>query len=178
MKTGGRPLKAKLEHWFGPDYTPATMSVYVEDGGFRPFETIIKTKGFSDSIGIRNTSPGEYPLTACVDPGVKDAAYEALYESPGGRLVQGAGTVVSFPFPAGATDRVQVMLKTDGRNMKARVELMQGPNNDKQIIEYYASDGKKTPLYLVIETPGNGNVVRIINQNTVEFPFKALVEPL
>ena len=61
--------------------------------------------------------------------------------------------------------------------MKAKIELTQGPNQPKQMIEVYASVGGKNPFYAVIETPGAGSTVRIVNQNSVEFPLDAWVLP-
>ena len=58
-----------------------------------------------------------------------------------------------------------------------RGRVTQGPNQVKQLIELYASVGKKNPFYTVIQTPGSTSTLRVINQNTVEFPFKAWVLP-
>ena len=178
MATEGRPLNANLELWQGPDYTPSSMKVYIEDGNLRPLNAIILTPQASNTIAIYNTGNLEFPFFASVeekiDPGLA-AASNNPYDWSSPTTVQG-GALKTFPFDP-AVQSVQVMLNTDGRNLKARIELMQGPNNDKQIIEFYSSDGMKRPIYLVIETPGTGNVVRVINQNTVEFPFTAYVGP-
>ena len=61
--------------------------------------------------------------------------------------------------------------------MKAKIELTQGPNQVKQVIELYASVGYKNPFYAVIATPGAVSTVRVINENTVEFPLDAWVLP-
>jgi hypothetical protein len=176
MKTDGRPLNALFELWNGPDYTPAKMQVYIEDGLLCPFNAVMATPGGSNTIAIRNTNSIEFPLDACLGADLDGTAAKSMAEKMTPKLCQG-GSVSSFPFDP-EVERVQVLLKTDGRNIKARVELMQGPNNDKQVYEYYASNGKKHPFFVIIESPGVGNVVRITNENTVEFPFYAVVEAL
>ena len=156
------------------------MGVYVEDASVRPFNAIIATPRGSNAIAIRNTSPLEFPLTAGVEPAENDGGLWDFDYSPadrmGMRTVQG-GAVYTMPFSPGV-ESVQVMLKTDGRPLNARVELLQGPNNNKQVIELYSEDGLERPFLGVMDTPGTGNVVRIVNTATMEFPLYAIMEPL
>jgi len=177
LKTDGRPLNADVELWQGPDNAPQKMSVYLEDGSLRPFRCEIESPGSSNSVSIRNTAEMEFPLIAGLDVEVnKNAVGGAAVLMPKAehRTVQG-GAVYTIPFSP-TVKSVQVLLQTDGRPMNARIELLQGPNNTKQIMEIYTEDGKTRPFFVIIDTPGTGNVVRIVNTNTIEYPLTAAVE--
>jgi len=178
LKTEGRPLNSNVELWQGPDNTPQRINVYIEDADLRPFRAVIETPGGSNAICIRNTGNMEFPLAACVDGDTEDIATspaDILGSTSRGRIVQG-GAVHTTPFNANVQS-VQILLKSDGRPMNARIELLQGPNNNKQVMEVYLEDGQMRPFFAVIETPGSGNVVRIVNTSTMEYPLNAIVEP-
>merc|ERR1712125_178376 len=117
--------------------------------------------------------PDNTPLTACVT--AEDVPIPADVEREASMIIRG-GALRTYPFDP-AVNTVRVLLKTDGRPLNARIELLQGPNNNKQVVELYTEDGFDRPFFMEIETPGSGNVVRIVNTAPVEFPLTAWVEP-
>ena len=186
LSTLGRPLNSKVELWHGPDHTPQRMEIYLEDGGLRPFRAILECPGSSssNSVAIRNTGQMEFPLTAGLEVdtslehyGPNNAPANILMDHTDSsfRPIQG-GAVFTTPF-APDVSSVQIALCSDGRPIHARVELLQGPNNNKQVMEVYTEDGNERPFYMIVETPGEGNVVRVVNTATVEFPLMAAIEP-
>lgn len=177
LKSSGRPLDANIELWHTPAYIPSKFSCYTEDAKLRPIHAVIETPKHPKTVAVYNTGSGEFPFEACVaDTGLGKAAYAlADYESS---LVQG-GQIVSYNF-GGEVESIAVLLSSADvgeRNMKAKIELTSGPNQVKQYFEIYCSSGYKNPFYAVIQTPDQVSTIRIINQNTVEFPFEALVVP-
>jgi hypothetical protein len=173
LSTEGRPLDADIELWHGPDNTPCKMRVYVENGLLRPFSAVIETPRGPNTVAIRNIGQIEFPIAADVVADIVDnPSADCLASS---MTVQG-GALRTYPFNP-TVDSVQVLLKTDGRPLNARIELLQGPNNNKQVIELYTEDGCDRPFFCVLETPGSGNVVRVVNTAPVEFPMTAGVVP-
>jgi len=173
LKTEGRPMDADIELWQGPDNTPCKMRVYVENGAIRPFSAVVETPRGPNTIAVRNIGQIEFPLTACVT--AEDVPIPADVEREASMIIQG-GALRTYPFDP-AVNTVRVLLKTDGRPLNARIELLQGPNNNKQVVELYTEDGFDRPFFMEIETPGSGNVVRIVNTAPVEFPLTSWVEP-
>ena len=173
LSTEGRPLDADIELWHGPDNTPCKMRVYVENGQLRPFSAVIETPRGPNTVAIRNIGQIEFPIAAdVVADNVDNPSAECTSAST---TIQG-GALRTYPFDP-SVDSVQVLLKTDGRPLNARIELLQGPNNNKQVIEVYTEDGFERPYFCIIETPGEGNVVRVVNTAPVEFPMFLGVVP-
>mmetsp|Transcript_3959 Transcript_3959/g.11853 ORF Transcript_3959/g.11853 Transcript_3959/m.11853 type:complete len:281 (-) Transcript_3959:287-1129(-) len=173
LSTEGRPLDADIELWQGPDNTPCKMRVYVENGQLRPFSAVVETPRGPNTIAIRNIGQIEFPFAANVVAEDVDAPSAECLDT---RMTIQGGALRTYPFDP-TVDSVQVLLKTDGRPLNARIELLQGPNNNKQVIELYTEDGLDRPFFCILETPGSGNVVRVVNTAPVEFPMTASVVP-
>ena len=173
LSTEGRPLDADLELWHGPDNTPCKMRVYVENGQLRPFSAVIATPRGPNTVAIRNIGQLEFPIAADVYANDVEMASEECVNSA--TTIQG-GALRTYPFDP-LVNSVEVLLRTDGRPLNARIELLQGPNNNKQVVELYTEDGCDRPFFAVLETPGSGNVVRVVNIAPVEFPLTAGVVP-
>ncbi|KAG7336986.1 hypothetical protein IV203_016380 [Nitzschia inconspicua] len=201
LKTNGRPLHANIELWQGEDHTPQKISVYTEDGEARPFSAFLATPfDGPTAIAVKNSANMEFPLKACVEgdlyttsqsnegglfgnaggPGygnrLAQATLRRLYESAKPRVVQGDGASYVVPFDE-SVSRVQILITTEERPLNARIELLQGPNNIKQVIEVSTEDGMARPFFAVLETPGLANAMRIVNTGPVEFPIDCRVEP-
>lgn len=170
----GRPINANLELWNGPDNTPCKMRIFSENGLDRPFSTVLQTNQGSNTICIKNIGELEFPLDCAV--------YTTNINKPSNdcttlrNIIQGGGSIRSYPFDS-TVESVQILLGTDGRQINSRIELLQGPNNSKQIIELYSENGEYRPFFGILETPGSGNVIRIINTGTLEFPLYCSVVP-
>ena len=157
LNTEGRPLNADVELWNGPDNTPHRMRVYIEDGSLRPFRAFLETPRGPNTIAIRNTSQMEFPLSANV---MADNGFVDTLEADTPPMTIQGGALRTYSFDP-SVDSVQILLKTDGRPLNSRIELLQGPNNNKQVVEVYTEDGMDRPFFMVVESPGSGNVVLV-----------------
>jgi hypothetical protein len=173
LSSEGRPIDGDIELWHGPDNTPCKMRIYIEDGLIRPFTAVLETPRGPNTVAIKNIGQVEFPLTTYVtSENIETPNLECLSS---GTTIQG-GALRTYPFNP-LVDSVQVLLRTDGRPLNSRIELLQGPNNNKQVIEFYSEDGCDRPFFCIIETPGSGNVIRVVNTAPIEFPMLASVVP-
>jgi len=195
LSNEGRPMDAEIELWQGPGNVPYKLRVYVEDGLLRPFGAVIATPrsglsvrpSFGDNVNakpaqpntvaIRNVGHVEFPFAAEVthQPGQIDSPSTACVASRP-EVIQGGGALRSYPFDPDVAS-VQVLLTTDGNPLRARLEIIQGPNNNKQVVEIYTDNGRTRPFFAILETPSSGNVVRVVNTGTMEYPLSATVVP-
>ena len=133
LGTEGRPLDADIELWHGPDNTPVKMRVYCENGQLRPFNAVIETPRGPNTVAIRNIGQIEFPIAAEVI--AENVALPSSDAQSFATTVQG-GALRTYPFDP-TVDSVEVLIKTDGRPLNARIELLQGPNNNKQVLSGY-----------------------------------------
>ena len=173
LSSQGRPIDSDVELWQGPDNTPCKMRVYTENGAITPFYAVIETPQGPNTIAIRNIGQFEFPLLAEVNAeNIITPSAECLNSF---MAIQG-GAIRTYPFSP-VVESSQIMIRTDGRPLNARIELLQGPNNNRQVIELYTDDGLDKPFFCILKTPGAGNVIRILNTSPIEFPLQASVTP-
>eukprot|EP00547_Thalassionema_nitzschioides_P009586 CAMPEP_0194226974 /NCGR_PEP_ID=MMETSP0156-20130528/42619_1 /TAXON_ID=33649 /ORGANISM="Thalassionema nitzschioides, Strain L26-B" /LENGTH=223 /DNA_ID=CAMNT_0038959441 /DNA_START=95 /DNA_END=763 /DNA_ORIENTATION=+ len=89
--------------------------------------------------------------------------------------VQG-GSLKTWAFSSPAVERVQVVLKTEGRPLDADVELWAGPDNTPHKMRVYVENGATRPFNAVMETPRGPNTVSVRNIGQLEFPMEAVIE--
>jgi hypothetical protein len=104
------------------------------------------------------------------------------------KTVQGGASTVLPAFPSSVRSVQVFITNSDGVPVNARIEVLQGPNNIKQLIELYTEDGKLRPFGAILELPsgthdgsisdmGLDHVLRVENTGPLEFPFEVRVEP-
>lgn len=178
MTTEGRPLNAEIELWIGPNWTPYSLKCFSDDGRQFPARILVGTRNKPAEIELRNVGQMELPFTAAASyakPPLVDIR-ERIIDAGDGITVQG-GAIDSIPLGS-EVNQVRVYLKTDTRQLNTRVELLNGPNNIKQQFEVFTNNGVLNSLYVVMDTPGNANTIRIINQAPLEFPAYAYIEAI
>ncbi|KAK1742514.1 hypothetical protein QTG54_007079 [Skeletonema marinoi] len=177
FKSEGRPIDADIDLWNGPDNTPHKMRVYVEDGARRTFSAIIGTPRGPNSIAVRNIGQLEFPLDAVVRPDMQGGLAASIASVVSKAEVIQGGSVRTWSFNP-VVQSVAVIIKTDGRPLNSRIELLMGPNNSKQVVEIYTEDGVERPFFAIVETSeAVGSVIRIKNTAPLEFPVYASVAP-
>jgi hypothetical protein len=163
----GRPVNADVQLWLGPDWTPFTLKAYSEDGKARPIQTLVGTRNKAAMLEVRNVGEYEFPINAASNY-AKGSMALIPQEAVGGKRVDG-GALRAFPLSPEA-EKLEVVLNTDGRQLNARIELLNAPNNPKQTFEVFTNNGELSSLCVCFNTPDAGNTIRIVNLAPVEFP--------
>mmetsp|Transcript_10877 Transcript_10877/g.24684 ORF Transcript_10877/g.24684 Transcript_10877/m.24684 type:complete len:468 (+) Transcript_10877:229-1632(+) len=199
LKTEGRPLKADIELWQGEN-APQKISVYSENGETRPLSAFVATpyQGHT-AIAVKNSGEGEFPMKACVEADLHhNGNYLAGANSPGNgftnqlakftlqnlwekarpKTVQGDGATYVVPLESNI-QRVQILITSEKNPINARIEILEGPNNVKQVMEISTEDGCSRPFFCVLDLPDPilTNVMRVVNTGPFEFPIECRIEP-
>merc|ERR1719487_1638862 len=170
VNSEGRPVDADIDLWIGPDWTPFKLKAYTEDGKARPIQTLVGTRNKSAMIEVMNVGEYEFPFKAASNyaKGTMATAPSTIAATTEGERVDG-GALRSYPVSESA-EMMEVVLKTDGRQLNARIEVLNAPNNPKQTFEVFTNNGELNALCVCFNTPDAGNTVRIVNLAPVEFP--------
>jgi len=170
VKSEGRPVNADIQLWLGPDWTPFTLKAYSEDGTLRPIQTLVGTRNKAAMIEVRNVGEYEFPISAASNyaKGAMALAPEEIPAKTEGERCDG-GALRSFPLSESA-EQLEVVLRTEGKQLNARIELLNAPNNPKQTFEVFTNNGELNSLCVCFNTPDAGNTVRVVNLAAVEFP--------
>lgn len=190
LKTNGRPMKALIELWCGPIRRTHMTDIDLQDGAKTPFKELIKFKN-TDSAGpmvlrIGTKESFEFPVMAGVRPLTPEQSKEAnafteeVWMTRGIKTYsQGAKTIRRVPIPA-AVDQVQLVVwaKDVGKkSFRAKIELLQGPNNVKQKYTLQCGGGSQ-PYHAILQTPGPGWALRLTNlKNLEDGAFEFVVAP-
>mmetsp|Transcript_16837 Transcript_16837/g.36718 ORF Transcript_16837/g.36718 Transcript_16837/m.36718 type:complete len:269 (-) Transcript_16837:270-1076(-) len=180
IRSDGRPVHVETNLWIGPDWTPMKLKAYSEDGLKRPVQMLLGTRNKQATIEVLNTGQWEMPVQASCNYASSPLS-EARFDLPNdpevqSQYVEGGGAVKSFLFDP-EVEQVQVLLHTNTRQLHAYVELLNAPNNIKQKVKTFTNNGLLNSLFIVFDTPGAGNVVRVQNLAPLEFPCIAYVLP-
>ena len=182
VSSNGRPLKAQVQLWLGPLRNTHTLSIDSEDGRMTPVRATLKFKKGNPTLRITTTAGQEFPAIVgfrqCSDERNEELAAitQKVWDSAEKVLVQGGaidppggGAVRIIPVPANVK-AVQVLLwstNTGKKSLKAKIEVLHGPNNPKQTYDLQCGGGSQ-PYHAIFQTPGENSQIRIINKKFVE----------
>jgi len=170
LTSEGRPITADVQLWLGPDWTPFSLKAYSEDGKARPIQTLVGTRNKAAMIEVMNVGEYQFPFKAAsnyADDTMATIPAEIPATTSGERVDGGA--LRSYPLDIN-TQELEVVLNTDGKQLNARIELLNAPNNPKQTFEVFTNNGELNSLCVCFKTPDSGNTVRVVNLAPVEFP--------
>jgi hypothetical protein len=183
IKSNGRPLKAVVGLWFGPQRQTHTMDMDLQDGDKTPFQATLKFRLGPPVLKVTTGPSFAFPIEIAVSvPSAERSAElgantEELWDMSDKVAVQGGsvddggggGAVRTFPVAADV-ESVQVLFwskDTGKKSLRATIEVLQGPNNKKQIYNLQLGGGSQ-PFHAVFQTPGSATQLRIINKKYLE----------
>lgn len=85
------------------------------------------------------------------------------------KRIEGGGTVRTWDIPT-ETERLQYVLETNGRPLKAKVELWEGPVRLLHSMDVNLEDGSQTPFKGMLAFPKGQKALKISTTGSQEFP--------
>jgi hypothetical protein len=173
----GRPVDAQFELWQGPGNTPVRSRVYGDDGYARHVSATVGTgnSGWgTNTVTMRNRGPLEFPVNAEV--GASNTPHPSAYQPRAAQQRIQGGALKTFTLD-GTVGSVTVHLQSEGLPISAVIEILQGPNSERQSIDLYSDDGRRKPVSYLLELPGYGSTISITNTGPMTFPLTAAVVP-
>jgi len=175
LESEGRPVHADIQLWMGPDWTPFSLKTYSEDGKRRPVKTLVGTRNKAAMIEVQNKGDVEFPIKAVSNYASDDMAQVPAEIPENTQSINIAGNALhSFMIEEGAK-QAEVVLHTDGRQLNAKIELLNAPNNPKQVYEVFTNNGDLNRLVVCFDIVDPSSTIRVVNLATHEFPCYANV---
>lgn len=157
VSTNGDPYDANIELWQSGN-VPFKIRTCAKDGHLRPFHTIIDTPNRFNTIAVRDFGRlnATYPFFKTSLP-IKETKVR-----PRVKVDTFEGHCARRYYIGPDVDRIKLCLQTDGSPLNARIEVRQDDEN-QQIVQLYTENGKERNFYCILQTPGSGNSIRVIN---------------
>jgi len=181
----GRPIKAKVELWIGPNRCVHEFIYDCMDGLAFPIKATLQFKKLSPVLKVSTNGAYEFPLECGVfvpspdeSKTIGQITENMFYTAPMKDRVQGGmnygkgssgGAVRDFDIDP-TWDKTQIMVwsKDAGKkSFKTNIEILQGPNNQKQHLNLRCG-GSTQPYHAVINTPGAGWKIRCNSKKFLE----------
>jgi len=179
----GRPVKAKVELWIGPNRCVHELIYDCMNGLTYPLKSTMQFKKLSPVLKVSTDGTFEFPLECGVfvpspeeSKVVGGICEDMFYSAPMKDRVQGGstidnkgGAIRSFQIdPTWEKTQIMVWSKDVGKkSFKTNIEVLQGPNNAKQHLNLRCG-GSTQPYHTVIDTPGSGWMIRCNSKKYLE----------
>lgn len=180
MLNSGRPyspIQAEVKLHSGPADTPRKMRVYSEDGFARPVQaSFTNSRAYTQNLEIQNQGPMEFPLEASITETTADVIElgAQIFQTVPTKMCKIQGqSLKTFSFDA-FTEEIRVNLESDGLPLMAKIEVLQGPGDERQVFEVTSDDG--SPWEGLIAIPGGTSSLLIRNTGPMEFPIYCSAE--
>jgi len=179
----GRPIRAKVELWIGPQRCVHELIHTSQNGKLYPLKATLKFKKLSPVLKISGNEDYEFP----VDVGVFVPSPEEskkigaitenmFYTAPlkdhiqGGSTIDNKGGAIRSFYVDPTWEQTQIMVwskDVGSKSFKTNIEVLQGQQTAKQFLNLRCG-GSTQPFHAVIDTPGPGWVIRANSKKFIE----------